>query len=304
MTRKFVLREKLMKKSNFILTLSILISAVSVLLPETSFARIDVPWENTFDCAEMSQLSPGGPANWILNCGGLTGGGGHTTSSGNVEAITTAANYPGGGGGRGQRHWIGPGKNDNSGGISHNFSTRQTELWMRWYMRYEKGYQIQSLSGDTFAQKQLYFGLTENHILYMMGSRWKVLINGSNYIADAPGGFGAHFGGNTVSSHGEWVCIEYHFKLDNPKGSSNGIVELWVNNVPIFSHKNVNLGISNLNGYDNVGWPENAQGSVGVPNGSGGFRDGYQDLDDKVISNTGRIGCISGPTPPKNLQVQ
>jgi hypothetical protein len=61
------------------------------------------------------------------------------------DQITLAANNPAGGGGRGFRHWRGDGVNVNGGGISINFPGSYSEMWMRFYMRYQAGFQFSQL---------------------------------------------------------------------------------------------------------------------------------------------------------------
>ncbi len=63
------------------------------------------------------------------------------------EQITTEANHSSGGGSKGQRHWLGDGVNVNSGGTAVEFTTGQTEIWIRWYMRFQTGFKWSGYQG-------------------------------------------------------------------------------------------------------------------------------------------------------------
>src|SRR3989304_8335453 len=114
--------------------------------PDISLSAVNLPWSTTYNCPEWTQSDGLYPP--AINCDGLTGYGGWVTRDGKEEQITSAANYPGGGGVRGQRQWVGDGTNNNSGGIKITFNSPQPELWIRWYMRYELGFQWDPLHYD------------------------------------------------------------------------------------------------------------------------------------------------------------
>jgi hypothetical protein len=102
--------------------------------------------------------------------------------------------------------------------------------------------------------------------------------------------------------------------MQNPQSASNGVAELWVDNVQYMNATNLKFV------YDGVGWTEvgltgNTQGMVGIPctgtcnssNSINGYRPIMQDIDDFTMRTTGRIGCLSGVSslnPPNNLQVK
>ncbi|MFZ3066075.1 MAG: fibronectin type III domain-containing protein, partial [Nitrospirota bacterium] len=113
---------------------SLFILGMLLLLPNIASAAVNLPWSTTYNCPEWKQAD-GNP-----NCDGLTAYGGWVTTDGKEEQITSAANYPGGAGGRGQRHWLGDGSANNSGGTKIEFTSPQSELWIRWYMRFQTGF--------------------------------------------------------------------------------------------------------------------------------------------------------------------
>jgi len=136
-------RVNLMKKK--ILLLFILL--VVPLLSQPVSATIDLSsgyWETTFDCD--TDGNPGnGDTDWLqyadpLNCDGIGKGGDWTSSGGHYTQIVSGANNPAGGGGKGEYHWIGDGVNQNSGGVRISFDSPRNELWVRWYQKYQLGF--------------------------------------------------------------------------------------------------------------------------------------------------------------------
>ena len=262
-------------------------------------AAVDLPWSTTYNCPEWNQTQGG------LSCNGLQKAL-DGTCQGQGEQITQSANYPGGGGGKGQRHWQGDGTNSNSGGTLLNFNSPQKELWIRWYMRYEKGFKWSSLSYD----KWLYINT---------GAQGKDCIPefyGSNGISvGAQGtpnphqvfankGWQAIYGSQ---SDGSWFCVEIHIKMDT--NGSNGIGRLWLNGELIASNTAVNW--SGGNSTARQGWTRFLIGSNQKSPSNG--RPMYVDFDDFYVTNTrpsnrdahgnyfiGPIG--SGSNPPTEPQ--
>lgn len=327
-----------MRHPKFRLIVSALIFG-SILLPMTSQATISFPFSLTFNCPAEDERSAGWP-NSGGQCVGLnlssTGGDG----KGNYESVTDLANYPGGGGSRGERHWIGPGKNNHTSPIDLYFSP-QKEMWVRWYLRYEAGtlvnpaYGVNPAIGDDVPlnQKMLYFFDNSSpqridHILYLQPNGWGVVNNGQ-YIARASHGWNS-LSSNTptfpaqvtnllnkeaiAAADGSWHCIEYHFKMQNPQSSANGVAELWIDNIQYMNATNLTWTYDGV-GWNRVGTTGNTEGMVGIlcpsPCSNGNVVNGYraiaEDLDDFAMSTTGRIGCLSGasapPSPPTNLKV-
>ena len=95
---------------------SLFMFGMFLLLPNIASAAINLPWSTTYNCPDWAQSN----GLYNVNCDGLTGFGDWTCNNGDgtirEEQITAAANYPSGGGGKGQRHWLGDGVNNISGG--------------------------------------------------------------------------------------------------------------------------------------------------------------------------------------------
>ncbi len=193
-----------------------------------------------------------------MNCDGLAGYGGWTTQAGSKEQITSAANYFGGSGGRGQRHWIGDGLNNVSGGLAISFTTSQTEIWIRWYMRYEQGFIWNYLSD----QKIIYIDPQTPGIRIAISYKgsdgffpWVSSISNSNMPTATTGwdtvmangstrantsDNGATVGELHKTSDGQWHLYEAHFKIDT--NGSNGVAEVWIDQTKIINATNINYG--------------------------------------------------------------
>lgn len=255
-----------------------LISLFLFLYLNISFAGVDLPWSTTFECGEWTQSDGRDRDN--VNCDGMTGWGGWTASGGEEEQIALAANNPEGGGGKGQRHWVGDGENNNSGGLSVTFNSAQSEFWVRWYMRYANGFQWDPLSYD----KILYIdpGTPRAFILEWYGAD-KCNIRtaiGNNNLSASGFGWNTTMGGS--SSDGQWHCLELHVKMDTD--GTDGIAEMWVDGRKTLSYSNVDY--STKPGWDRIGIGSNQY----KPN-NGSVK--AVDFDDIAISATRYIGPIA-----------
>ncbi len=243
-------------------------------------AGIDLPWSTTFNCNEWN----GGPGSQDPYCDGISKSGDWsctTCDPPKYEQITSAANYPLGGGGRGQRHWIGDGRNINSGSLAIHFNTPQTEWWIRFYMRHQKGFTWKD--GSQHAQKILYLysaQSTAGYIGWQDRDKVRLYVGPSmcQVISDDGNGFQTVMGGAT--GDGEWHLYEFHFKISNPP-----TIQMWIDGVLRLESFNVNWGGISSWSYFKI--PENLDSA---DNGDCY----YQDIDDIAISNTGRIGGIDG----------
>ena len=257
---------------------------------------VNLPWSTTFDCPDWLKYSD------PLTCDELSKGGNSTCSGGEWEQITSVANYPGGAGAKGQRHWLGDGVSNNSGGILINLNN-ETEFWMRWYMRFEAGFQWSSYEGF----KIIYLfdstgGLRNNSYFMMPGatgtpSRSIDLYcegDSKHYVANRVGWLNQFPSGR---SDGSWHCYEVHFKRESA-GQSNGVFQAWLDSVLIINANTVNYGIANSRDtFIQIRIGSNSK----VPNNG---RCMYVDYDDIAISNTGYIGPIgsgSAPASPRGL---
>lgn len=228
-------------------------------------AGVDLPWSTTFDCSEWAA-----PGNFP-SCDGMSQGGDWSTSTGNYEQITSSANNPNGGMGRGQRHWVGVGTNNNSGGIDINLNTPQTEVWIRWYMRWQAGkqeggmYKLMYLGGVVDWD---YPGVPQ-HVptgqLYM-------------YSANQEWYSGVGFGNSfyeSGTSDGTWVCMEIHMDV------TNKILQWWVDG---------NLVVNDTHDYGSYDLSRIRVGGNQKDVLQSG--DQYCDYDDIAINNTGYIGPL------------
>ncbi len=233
-----------------------------------------------------------------VNCDGLTGHGSWITSDGKEEQITSAANYSGGGGGKGQRHWFADAPVDNSGGTRIEFASLQPELWIRWYTRFQIGFQWNVLiEYKAFIVDP---GLSTQIII---GPRWQdqlgIVRSGNPY--DSPSGNGWNTimvnGGTDArgnkTSDGQWHLFEIHLKMDT--NGNNGIVEFFVDGVRRLYRTDVNYGTS-------AGWSYMVIGDNDGRVANGVSPAYYIDYDDMVISISGPIGG-STPVPTSTLDI-
>ncbi|PKN65004.1 MAG: hypothetical protein CVU57_12840 [Deltaproteobacteria bacterium HGW-Deltaproteobacteria-15] len=254
----------------------------------SSWAGIDLPWSTTFDCPEWTDITP----KSRLNCDGILEGGNWACRDGATlfpEQITTDANFSGGDGGKGQRHWVGDGKKNNSGGLSIIFNKRQTEWWIRFYMRYPLGFIWREDSNQS--QKILYsFDSTlpknrgAGYIGWLRKNRIRLQVDGDKTYFSSPGsGWHSVMGG--ITGDGRWHIYEMHFKHGNP-----GEFQLWIDGGSRLHATDVDF--SQCTGWTQFILPSNT-------NATNNGRCLGQDFDDIAISNTGRIGpIIKGPQSP------
>jgi len=244
----------------------------TMIFPITAAAGVDLPWSTTYNCSDWNRFSDN------LSCNGISKMGSWTVSpEGYHEQITAAANHPGGGGGKGQRHWVGNGTNNNSGSIKIDFNQPQSKFWMRWYQRWEAGF---TSNWDTF--KNVWFeGDGGSRNVFHTG---RPGIGGIDlYPPDentgvSGVGYGSSFYKSGVSD-GSWQAFEVH--VDIP----NNTFKAWINGVLVADNRNVNFGSTSAIVY--IILPENCKN---VSNS----RSMYIDFDDVAISNTGYIGPIAG----------
>ncbi|MFZ5468698.1 MAG: MYXO-CTERM sorting domain-containing protein [Myxococcota bacterium] len=251
---------------------------LGVLVGATEAWAISLPFSTTYDCAEQQAYTPS------LSCDGLSWYGAWTTQAGANEQVTSAANYPDGGGGRGQRHWIGNGLNQNSGSILYDFPATN-EVYVRWYVRWQPG--LATTSGSS-GQKVLYFagnGCGNGGGCYfdIQGAALRTVVAGRPYTTTTYGWNALNGGVN--SSTGAWSCFEIHVKSETAPDAGNGVAQWWIDGTLRHDHRTVSFGNS-ATGFNFFILPENAN----VVTVSG--QDMYNDIDDVIVQTTGPIGCI------------
>jgi hypothetical protein len=201
---------------------------------------------------------------------GISGYGGWKHLS--EDHILAAANNPAGGGGKGFRHYRGNGQNRGGGGLFIALSSPVSEVWVRWYMRYQEGFSW--LNGAPHYIKDHYWRGNNQPIFGVEGARsWGFYARGAHpssltWIASQ--------GGQTGS--GKFDCYEYHID------QKTGTLEFWFNGARYLRKTGLNLGAPGLQGFI-LGSNQNAV--VGADT-----LDFYTDYDDLAISTSGRIGCL------------
>lgn len=249
---------------------------IGLLLTASTFISAQAPLIIDFnDCAEwiQGQGDPCGPGDPVKVYGGWT-------SAGQGDQIIAEANNPLGGPGMGFRHWRGYGSGTNGGGVRIDLPETVKEMWLRFYMRYQEGYEWDSL----VQTKDLYVNV--NHV-----SIFTVGFHGSDTFGPAqvsqPGG--------TISDHGpgwrslmrrgrgdgKWRAYEIHVKMDT--NGKNGISETWVDGKLAGRRTKIDWGNSE-------GWSFFVVGSNAccVANKT----NVYNDFDDFAVSTTGYIGLL------------
>jgi len=239
---------------------------------------------------------------------GISGSGAWTTSpNGSGDQITFAANYSAGGGGKGFRHWVGDGTNNGGGSIGIQW-TPVSEMWFRYYIRFQAGFRWGSSVSPNM--KTIYCNYAEPGTFYL-GLHDGVV--GGHVEVDpytAPGGLqGNHHstvswanwqGGST--GDGNFHVLEVHVKMNTTGASSDGIFEFWLDGTRIYTNSTVHFSNATGAKFNNCKVGENHN------NPQNGGVDVYVDFDDLAISTTGYIGPIGSPGPgpaaPKNLRVQ
>jgi len=257
---------------------------LSILLVVPNFANAEISftngkWSSTFNYGECSQFGGGG----MPDCGTATPDGinynwGGASVGGKYTQVTAAANNPAGGGGNGHRAWIGDGQNINSGQIAVRFP-HKTELWVRWYERYQAGFNWNPLGYS----KELYFttdGPGISVIVEPHSSYYSLVAQGTpvGYPVSTSYGWNSIMGGS--KSDGLFHCYEIHMKMDT--NGSDGVGELWIDGVLRASNTKVNW--SNNNSSAQKGWK-----SFDVKTNANNPSNGqvmYVDFDDFVVYYT------------------
>ncbi len=262
---------------------------IIIFLPTFSFSAITFDangkWETTFDCAEQEQRVVSGDPELV--CDDMTWAGSWTAQPGNVKTtITSAANNPDGLGARGARFWKGSvNTNDISGTIRVTFSESQPEVWIRWYQRYESGFEWKLGPAHT---KDFYIrdGVATSPYIGHQGTT-RGGVNTSTYRIyhanlgwydtgpDDKGGWYDIY--PTGTSDGTWHLYETYLKMDSPAGN-DGVWRMWVNGELAANHEGLDFG-SPATGWLYFDFLENNQRT-------GLERPYYVDFDDMVIYNT------------------
>jgi hypothetical protein len=277
---------------------------VAITLPHTSSAQVALVFQTTFDDASCPTVRlPGehwrssdyfGRTPGVDPCtptDGIRPNGGWT-ANGFEDRILAEANYPAGGGGKGFRHYRCDGTNCNGGGLSIQLPTGYTELWARFYMRYQLGFAW--VNGQPHYTKDNYVnvGTPAGWVFGIQGAASWGIFNGSVGVPSSKS-WSSTMAGTT--GDGLWHCYEWHIQH-----GSNARIEIWVDDAQVLS--TITTMPAGSTSFLTLGDNQDpVTGSGAIP--------WYTDYDDLAFSSSGRIGCTYG-TPaarlaaPRNLRVQ
>lgn len=269
-----------------------LLALLALVLAATA-AQAATIFSTTFsdaNCATWNQSMGLGDATVCQNGDGIEGYGPWTAPNHpNGDEIVAAANFSGGLGGKGFRHWSGNGMNSGGGSLNIYFPS-QTEMWVRYYVRHQLGFawqggpiyqkQIYVNSGAFSAPGTFYFGLHDSSV----GGHVEVM-SSVNQITSKT--WVSLQGGST--GDGTFHCIEVHAKMNNPGASSNGIMEVWVDGVKVYTNTAVQFSTTTGATWQQFTLSNNENAPSSASN-----VDQATDFDDIVISNSGYIGTIGG----------
>jgi len=224
-------------------------------------------WVTSFD---YGQECSGDGCNLISddsvgwNAGPGTNGG--PDQSGKETEGVVAANNPDGAGGLGARFWIGRNSKDqNTKPNRISFPTQEKEIWVRWYMRYEQGFDYGG-SGPGY-DKWLYMRAPDQ------STRWIIPQPAQGAFRVATSGPDSHPINNNINwtdvfgitSDGLFHMIEVHIKIDTD--STNGVIQMWVDGNKIIDVDDMDisggdpsarLGIKYFDFVSNQSPPQNA----------------------------------------------
>lgn len=262
-----------------ILTLCILLIAAPAL---AAITFVDGKWESSFDLPEWTQGEGAPPGEFSS--------GGSWTCDGLGGQITTDAKNPLSKGARGFRHWQGDGTNKNSGGIMAYFPSPQKELWIRWYHRYEKGFQwsVQSSGNREPAYDKLLYIWTAksgNAILpEPYYNRFRLATQSPSAHWTSPSGKGWKYIMGSDQSDGRFHVHEIYIKMDT--NGTDGIGRYWINGELLIDSTNMNYSGGTDSSEDQTarnGWTRFLIGSNQKAPDNGQCM--YVDYDDFVIYN-------------------
>jgi hypothetical protein len=198
-------------------------------------------------------------------------------SNGNGWEVRSEAAYSGGTG-LGSRHYR-DGENGVSGGIRCNLSSSVTELWFRFYSRYESGFPW-TPSGSPGYTKDIYGNQGGDWWIYgIQNTGWGVSFSSSqNHDGGGAYTWQDLMGGDT--GDGLWHCHEFHIK----KGNGSGEIHVWIDDVLRVTETGLSIGTGSMSDFIIL---EN-QSTVA------GLNSWYVDCDEFKVSDSGRVGPISG----------
>ena len=283
----------------------ILILFSSIVMSIVAWAEpVTLPWATSFEnCDETGYQDDGwasGTEKTVWNNVNV-GRDGPVCSSNGYQKVSNSANFEGGAGGCGWRRWVCGADSTpapSTGSIIINFRNEEAEIWVRWYERWQKGFEWNSKKG-LFFQKLVYirpFGsgivmdLQGPDRMTMSAQSGRGIGRGTTFFANcyscgwnAMNPTGALQRNGVRLGDGSWHSIEFHFKNQSGPGKYDGEWDLWIDGELKSQLRKINWfskynnGIKSLQFMINQMTPSNQ-----VPM--------YNDIDDIAISNMGHIG--------------
>ncbi len=270
-------------------------------IPYSSYAGISLPWSTSFDYGPCSQRGVEGEISCahVENDGIAWNWGAGVGPGDTYTQVTPDAKRPGSEGMGGARFWKYDGHNHDSGVVRVEFDDGPHEkLWIRWYLRYEKGFKWST----SFGSKLIRFspGTTVAPLMHwyyslVYSSHTAATVTNSQLDRFDTGGWIDNFADANGYSHGEFVCVELYLKMDtegdgpfsDPIIPYNGIAKIWINGE--FIGEKTNLSFSGGDPEIREGWTHfqfsDNQSGVDNENGPIGVNYAYEDWDDMVIYN-------------------
>jgi hypothetical protein len=238
-------------------------------------------WQTTFDLPEQTQLSAGNicggdgfSGDYLKNHGGWVAFDGENIG---CSQITSDANHIAGLGGRGFRHRVWDKPNDpdrESANLRLWFAdvgqTYLTEMWIRYYIRYEDGFRWTALWPERLPNYDKHMYIRGDASPYACIG-WYSNVEGSDawkggraHVAHHGGDLGRAYistlGWHTLYpvdfvSDGSWICFEAYMKMNtvvDDVGQYDGAVATWINGEP--AGRNDAMRFTTDNSTAALGW--------------------------------------------------
>ncbi len=260
-------------------------------------------WTTSFDYGQECSANGADPSQ-TTNCADIedddiSWNTGTLANGGNYTGCVVAANNPSGDGGMGARFWVGDGPNSGSQQIRitmedlQNNDVQETELWIRWYIRYELGFAW--VGNDPHYDKIVRLwtkgpGQPGGSLFpgYGDGGYQVAIEPGADAQSGAPLSWSDVFG---TTSDGLFHRFEVHFKMDTDQ--TDGVIQLWIDGTLTIDLNNVDISQGNLDtraGFHRMDWHANQNN----PNNGGPM---YVDYDDMAISKVVPLATDAGGNP-------
>ncbi|MBD1399343.1 hypothetical protein [Pelovirga terrestris] len=206
-----------------------------------------------------------------------------------IENLTHISASAANSGGYGARFWNWDGVNSHTPTVGVIFPSPQTELWIRWYIRYQEGYRWEALNYE----KNLYIYTADRYPAVITGAlndTWYIASSGLPQIGQSQNVMSNKTWADVMGgpySHGQFLAIEVYLKMNSALGVADGVARKWINGELVLDRNDLQHSGTNANalsGWMNFGFNEN-QSEVGNQRGPIGINRAYIDYDDMVVYN-------------------